>query len=134
MPPAQMTTVGTTTGTHRLQVGQTAQDVANTYYGGSTAALIAANPQINQGGPGLVTSPGMTLRIPGASQEGPPVPGGPAGNGVGGGSFSQPPAISTRVRRGNATSDYAVPGGQAMTGKMNRKQRKANENQKASGR
>jgi hypothetical protein len=42
----------------------------------------------NNGGGDRKLTAGLLLTIPGASHEGPPAPGGPAGNGIGGGSIS----------------------------------------------
>lgn len=133
IPWAQRTIVGGSVPTYRVQPGQSLRDVTDAVHGpgASVAAMVAANPQVNLDGP---LPSGTRLLVPPAARGGPLPPGGPSGNGVGGGSFSQGPVIATRARGPNVTNSYAVPAGNGLKSTLSKDQTKAVEKQKASGR
>lgn len=142
MPFAQQSTLGTSGNSYLVQQGDTLTGIANKLWGGGSSfqALASANAGVLSGkGANDALTAGLTLTVPGAPASGPPAPGGPAGNGVGGGSIGangynygigqhedytgasgggspsagQSYSNSSRVKSGNASTNYAVGGGQS---------------------
>jgi hypothetical protein len=87
-PWDQQTTVGTQGGQYLVQKGDTLDGIAAKLWGrgADSSPLAQANAGVLGGSSSGRLSAGLLLTIPGAGHGGPPAPGGPAGNGIGGGS------------------------------------------------
>lgn len=131
-PWAQQTTMSTQGDMYLVQDGDDYQKIAHKLWGRGADAgpLIEANRNFTGHGgksSGRHLPSGLILTVPGAPHSGPAAPGGPAGNGVGGGSISSTgnnPGIGTApggvTDDGNAlpgagTSSAGAPGGGSPT-------------------
>lgn len=127
-PWAQQTTMGCSGNDYCTQDGDTLQGIAERQWGKGSPfdGLLSANANSlgDKGGNDRLEA-GLHLTIPGAPSSGPPSPGGPAGNGMGAGgtqygnngnnhgspTAGQSGGNSSRVKRGNASTQYVAPQG-----------------------
>jgi hypothetical protein len=88
-PWPQQTTMIAQSGQYLVQHGDTLRSVAQKFWGKGAdfTPLAQANANLGIGNGNSHLGAGLVLAVPGASHSGPPAPGGPAGNGVGGGSI-----------------------------------------------
>lgn len=128
-PWQQQTTVGTQGQQYLVQKGDTLQGVAAKLWGrGADASPIQqANQGVLGGSASGQLAAGLLLTIPGAGHNGPPAPGGPSGNGIGGGSIGADgfnPGVAgapyggdsnTQDHPGAGTSSAGAPGGGSPT-------------------
>lgn len=124
-PWAQQTTMGCSGNDYCTQDGDTLQSIAERQWGKGSPfdGLLSANANTlgGKGGNDRLEA-GLHLTIPGAPSSGPPSPGGPAGNGVGAGgtqygnngnnhgspTSGQSGGNSSRVKSGNASTNYVA--------------------------
>lgn len=114
MPWQQQTMMGVAGQVYRIAPGDTLASIAAKFHGpgASYQAIMDANPGLSTS-QGYLAS-GQQLLIPPAAHAGPPAPGGPTGNGVGGGSVSRNQSLSTRAKQAHTAGYYAVPRDQAQ--------------------
>lgn len=115
-PYAQQTTSGTQGQQYLVQKGDTLNGIAQKLWGpgsdGSSIATANAGALGNGKSNGQLAQ-GLLLTIPGAPQSGPPAPGGPSGNGIGGGSIS---ANGSNYGVGGAYDNTGPGGGTSSAG------------------